>query len=220
MTIIVSKITKRIRGQCVLDDVSIRVDSGSIVGLSGINGSGKTMLMRAIAGLVKLDAGSIEVDGKVLWEESEFPNSIGILIENPEFLDSYTGFENLKMLSSIKGIASNDQVRQSIQEVGLDPFEKKKYKKYSLGMKQRLGIAAALMEKPDIILLDEPMNALDEVGISLVKGLILREKARGASIVLSCHDKTVLAELSDETYVMSDGRIVKHHVPKGPTSDE
>ena len=209
-TVILEHISKEIKNNLVTNDVSAVFSSGSIIGLRGINGSGKTMLMRLIAGLIHPTQGRILINGKQLWKEISFPDSIGILIENPSFLDSYSGFRNLKLLASVKKLISDDKIRQSIREVGLDPNDKKKYRKYSLGMKQRLGIAAALMEEPDIILLDEPTNALDTDGIALLKPLLQREKARGALIVLSCHDLSILRELSDEIYLLESGRIVDH----------
>lgn len=209
-TVILEHISKGIKNNLVINDVSAVFSSGSIIGLKGINGSGKTMLMRLIAGLIRPTQGRILINGKQLWKEISFPDSIGILIENPSFLESYSGFRNLKLLASVKELISDDKIRQSIREVGLDPNDKKKYRKYSLGMKQRLGIAAALMEEPDIILLDEPTNALDAEGIALLKPLLQREKERGALIVLSCHDLSILRELSDEIYFLESGRIVDH----------
>ena len=172
------------------------------------------MLMRAMAGLIKPNEGEIIVDGKTLWDDVSFPESIGMLIENPAFLDNYTGYQNLYMLASIKCIIDEESIRQTMREVGLNPLEKKKYRKYSLGMKQRLGIAAALMESPSIILLDEPTNALDAQGVEIAKKLILAEKDRGASIVISCHDKDILEYLSDEIYYMSEGCIIDHRISK------
>ena len=194
----------------VIQDVSVSFLSGRITGLRGINGSGKTMLMRLIAGLIRPTEGKVFINEKQLWKDISFPESMGLLIENPAFLDHYSGLQNLKLLASVKDVISEDQIRKTIQEVGLNPNDKKKYRKYSLGMKQRLGIAAALMEKPDIILLDEPTNALDSDGIALLRPLLQREKDRGALILLSCHDFSILEDLSDEIYMMESGRIVDH----------
>ncbi|MFQ7393760.1 MAG: ATP-binding cassette domain-containing protein [Lachnospira eligens] len=147
------------------DDVSLRMESGKIYGFRGKNGSGKTMLMRAIAGLIKV-TGTVDIDGRILGKDEMFPPSIGILIENPSFISNYTGFENLKTLASIRERIDDDKIRQTLTEVGLEPDDKRTFKKYSLGMKQRLGIAAAIMEDPDIIILDEPINALDDSELS------------------------------------------------------
>ena len=136
-----------------------------------MNGSGKTMLMRAISGLILPTSGKVYINDKELGRHISFPPSIGILIENPSFISNYTGFKNLKILASIQNRISDDEIRDAIRKVGLDPDDKRTFKKYSLGMKQRLGIAAAIMERPDIVILDEPINALDEAGAGLIKGL-------------------------------------------------
>lgn len=209
-TITLERVSKEIKNNLVIQDVSVSFLPGRITGLRGINGSGKTMLMRLIAGLIRPTGGKVFINEKQLWKDISFPENMGLLIENPAFLDHYSGLQNLKLLASVKDVISEDQIRKTIQEVGLDPNDKKKYRKYSLGMKQRLGIAAALMEKPDIILLDEPTNALDSDGITLLRPLLQREKDRGALILLSCHDFSILEDLSDEIYMMESGRIVDH----------
>lgn len=209
MTIEIQNLTKTISGVNILDNINLTMNPGVIIGLSGINGSGKTMLMRMISGLIKPTKGVIYIDGKRLWQDISFPESLGILIENPAFIDTYSGVQNLKMIASVKGNIVEEQVRDMIEKVGLDPNDKKKYRKYSLGMKQRLGIAAALMESPDIILLDEPTNALDSSGVELIKMLINKEKARGAYVVISCHDSAIMQELADEIYFMESGKVTK-----------
>lgn len=208
MLIEIEGVSKTIGKRCVIDNVSLNLESGKICGFKGINGSGKTMLMRLIAGLIKPDKGRIIIDGKVLWRDISFPESVGILIESPTFLDGLTGFKNLKTLASIKNIITDNDIRKSLSDVGLDPDLSKKYKAYSLGMKQRLGIAAAIMERPEVILLDEPTNALDGEGIELVKALIERERNRGALVVVSCHDESIISELSDEIVYLSEGKII------------
>lgn len=208
MLIEIEGVSKTIGKRCVIDNVSLNLESGKIWGFKGINGSGKTMLMRLIAGLIKPDKGRIIIDGKVLWRDISFPESVGILIESPTFLDGLTGFKNLKTLASIKNIITDNDIRKSLSDVGLDPDLSKKYKAYSLGMKQRLGIAAAIMERPEVILLDEPTNALDGKGIELVKALIERERNRGALVVVSCHDESIISELSDEIVYLSEGKII------------
>lgn len=174
----IENLVKTIKGNKVIDNITLTLTSPKIVGFKGINGSGKTMLMRLICGLIKPTDGTITINGKVLHKDISFPESVGILIENPAFLDGYSGFENLKMLASIKNIVKDYQIKDIIKAVGLNPDDKKHYKKYSLGMKQRLGIACALMESPDIIILDEPTNALDSDGITTVKELIVQKKRR------------------------------------------
>lgn len=203
----IDHVSKIIRNSEILRDISLEMDAGMIYGFEGYNGSGKTMLMRTIAGLIYPTEGEIYINDVRLTSRSEYPASIGILIENPAFLAGYTGLENLKILASIKNEITEDEIRQCITAVGLEPGDKRKYKKYSLGMKQRLGIAAAIMERPDILILDEPINALDKDGVEMVKRLILREKERGALVIVSCHDAGFLRSVSDRLYYIEQGKL-------------
>ena len=207
MYIELKNVTKKIRGVTVLDNVSLRMESGNIYGFKGKNGSGKTMLMRAVAGLIRVD-GIVDINGKIMGKDMMFPDSIGILIENPSFVAEYTGLKNLEMLACIKNKIEIEDIRHAMEQVGLDPDDKRTYKKYSLGMKQKLGIAAAFMEKPDIIILDEPINALDEAGAKQVHKILEEQKKRGALIIIACHDKEELEMLSDEIIEIYEGRIV------------
>lgn len=207
-TIKVENVTKKFKDNIVIDHVSMELQSGKVTGLRGINGSGKTMLMRLMCGLILPTEGRILIDEKELGKDMDFPESLGLLIENPAFLDNYAGFANLKMLATIKNTVTDEEIRESIAKVGLNPDDKKKYKKYSLGMKQRLGIAGAIMEKPDIVMLDEPTNALDTSGVEMLKRLVKEEKERGALVVITCHDTRILEELADEIYFMENGRVV------------
>lgn len=191
----------------VLKNINLTLESGKVIGLKGKNGSGKTMLMRAISGLILPTSGKVYINDKELGRQISFPPSIGILIENPSFISNYTGFKNLKILASIQNRISDDEIRDAIRKVGLDPDDKRTFKKYSLGMKQRLGIAAAIMERPDIVILDEPINALDEAGAGLIKGLLDELKANGSLIIIACHDTEELNYLSDEIYEIYDGEI-------------
>lgn len=209
MKIIVDDVTKIIKKACVVDHVSMELNSGEIVGLQGVNGSGKTMLMRLIAGLIFPSSGTITIGGKQLGKDMTFPEDMGILIENPAFLDSYSGFANLKFLASIRDRISDEEIRRTLERVGLEPDSRKKYRKYSLGMKQRLGIAGAILEAPELLILDEPTNALDTDGVELFRGILLEEKKRGALIVISCHDTAMLREFSDRIFHMESGRIVE-----------
>lgn len=194
----------------VLKNINLTLESGKVIGLKGKNGSGKTMLMRAISGLILPTSGKVYINDKELGRQISFPPSIGILIENPSFISNYTGFKNLKILASIQNRISDDEIRDAIGKVGLDPDDKRTFKKYSLGMKQRLGIAAAIMERPDIVILDEPINALDEAGAGLIKGLLDELKANGSLIIIACHDTEELNYLSDEIYEIYDGEITGH----------
>ena len=204
--IIISGISKTIKGTEILKNIDLKLRGGKIYGLYGSNGSGKTMLIRAVAGLIRIDNGSIIINGKQLHKETDFPESIGVVIETPQFWDGYTGFENLKMLASIKKQINDEAIRATLEKVGLDPGDKKTVKKYSLGMKQKLGIAQAIMESPDIILLDEPTNALDKKSTENIRGIIAEEAARGAIVVIASHVEADL-DICDIRYEMSDGEI-------------
>ncbi|MEE1327715.1 MAG: ATP-binding cassette domain-containing protein [Oscillospiraceae bacterium] len=199
--------TKYIRGALILDKVNVEFESGKIYGLQGPNGSGKTMLMRLVGGLIRPTSGEVYIDENKLGQSIDFPTSMGLLIENPAFLPNYTGLKNLELLAGIKGNVSLEQLRQTIRDVGLNPDDKRKYRKYSLGMKQRLGIAAAIMEKPDLILMDEPTNALDDTGVEQICQLLRRERDRGALILMACHDAAILEQMSDEIYTIYEGKV-------------
>jgi len=210
MYIEVENLTKIISKNTVLSNINIKMEQGKIYGLKGKNGSGKTMLMRAICGLMIPTEGRVIIDGKVLGKELSFPESIGALIESPGFISNYSGYKNLKILADIQGKISEEKIKQTISLVGLDPEDKKKFKKYSLGMKQKLGIAAAIMEDAKIIVLDEPTNALDENSIKNL-GEILRDlRDKGALIIISCHDSEELSYLSDEIFFIENGEMKKH----------
>lgn len=206
----IKNVTKTIHRQTVIREVSVSLESGKIYGFQGINGSGKTMLMRLISGLIRPTDGSIEISGKVLGRDITFPESIGLFLEKPAFLGSYSGFQNLKMLASIQNKIDDIRIRDTLSAVGLDPDDGKKYRKYSLGMKQRLGIAAAIAEEPDLIILDEPTNALDTDGIERLNNILASQRERGALVIISCHDRSILQKMSDEILLLESGRIAKH----------
>lgn len=208
MYIKITDVNKTIKKAPILRDINLEFTGGKVYGLIGKNGSGKTMLMRAICGLITPDSGIIDIDGKILGKDISFPESIGVLIENPSFIGNYTGFKNLKVLASIQNRIGDEQIRKALEDIGLDPDDKRTYRKYSLGMKQKLGIAAAVMENPDIIILDEPINALDDVSVEKVHDILEEQKKRGAVIIIACHDKEELDQLSDEIIEISDGRII------------
>ena len=210
MNIVVNNVTKVIKGITVIQDVSLELHSGTVYGLRGVNGSGKTMLMRLISGLIRPTKGTITIDGKQLGKDITFPPNVGLLIENPAFIDNYTALQNLKLIANIHRVVDETRIREDINEVGLDPDDKRKYKQFSLGMKQRLGIAGAVLENPELILIDEPTNALDTDGIEMVCKMILEQKERGALVILACHDFSVLKELSDEIYFVREGRVTPY----------
>ena len=210
MNIKVDNVTKIIKKVKVLDHVSLEFESGEITGLKGIKGSGKTMIMRIISGLIRPTEGQVFINGRELKKEMDFPESIGVLIDSPAFLDGYSAYDNLRYMASVKNKVSGEEIKDLLKKVELADAGKKKYKYFSLGMKQRLGIAAAIMEHPDIILIDEPTNALDSKGVEMVKCILQQEKERGALIVLTCHDYSVLKELSDSIYFIEEGRVVDY----------
>lgn len=209
MEINVKHVTKHIKKSPILNDVTISLHSGNIYGLQGPNGSGKTMLMRLVSGLIRPSTGEVWIDGKQLGKEMDFPSSVGLLIENPSFLPNYTGVKNLELLAKIQNRITITDICQVICDVGLNPADKRKYGKYSLGMKQRLGIAAAIMEQPELLLLDEPTNALDDDGIKKMCSLICRERDRGALVIMTCHDANILEHVSDEIFTLYEGRVEK-----------
>lgn len=212
MSIEVKHVTKRIRGVTILDDVSLNVANGAIVAIAGPNGSGKTMLMRLVAGLIAPDEGSVVVDGATIGIDRAFPENIGILIESPQFLSAYTGRTNLRFLASIRDKVGEDAIDRALEEVGLQKGDKRPFRKYSLGMKQRLGLAAAVMESPSALLLDEPSNALDGDGVRMLRELVLKERERGTAVLWACHDRELMESLSDEVYHLAEGRIDGHTV--------
>lgn len=205
--LIIHNLSKVIRDATVLNNISLEMEAGKVYGLRGKNGSGKTMLMRAICGLIVPTEGEIVIGGEQLGKDISFPRSVGALIENPAFIPTYTGLKNLQILASIQGRIGDERIRETLVQVGLDPDDKRKYKKYSLGMKQRLGIAAAIMENPRLVVLDEPINALDEKGVELVRGILQELKAAGSLIIVACHDREELDALSDEIFVLEDGKL-------------
>lgn len=213
MVIKVEKVCKTIKKIPVLTDINLQLESGKVYGLKGKNGSGKTMLMRAICGLIIPTSGSITIDGETLGKDISFPKSVGVLIENPSFIAGYTGMKNLQVLASIQKRVGNEEIRHTLEQIGLNPDDTRTYRKYSLGMKQKLGIAAAVMEKPDIVILDEPINALDESGAKQVREILKEQKERGAVCIIACHDSEELAFLSDEIIEIYEGKIVENNKP-------
>ena len=196
---------KSIKSRPILNNVSYNFEYGKIYGIYGHNGSGKTMLLRAIAGLLVPDSGSVVIDGKVLHKDMSFPPSIGIVIENMNLLPQYNAFDNLKILGKIKKTATDEDITTVLERVGLK--SDLKVKKFSLGMKQRLNIAQAVFEKQKIILLDEPTNALDNDGVQLIYKLLKEEKERGALVVITTHHKEDLEEICDVVLKMTEGEL-------------
>lgn len=203
----VQGVTKVFKGQAVLQNVSVDFAEGGIYGLTGRNGSGKTMLMRCICGFVPPTSGEIFVHGKRVLYGSDFPKGIGFIIESPGFLKSVSGLNNLKYLASINRIIDEAKIRAVMKTVGLDPDSRKPVGRYSLGMRQRLGIAQAIMEHPDILLLDEPMNGLDNSGVAEMRELLLQLKKEGKTMIITSHNHEDIEVLCDRVYEMDHGRL-------------
>jgi len=208
MNIEVRNFTKIIRKGTVLEDINLDFESGYIYGLTGQNGSGKTMLLRAIAGLIRPTSGEVIVDGLMLHKDISFPPNMGILIEKPTFMNYLTGYENLKFLAEIRNIVSYEKIEKYMQMFGLDPHSKKPVKKYSLGMKQKLGIIQAIMEDQQILILDEAFNALDESSVSTLRKLLQQYKNEGKLIILTSHNKEDIEVMCDYNYHISNGKIL------------
>ena len=207
MQISMLNVSKTIKRVPILENVSLNLESGTVYGLWGTNGSGKTMLLRLLAGLIRPTSGSISLDNQRLGKNMDFPPSMGLLIENPAFLPSLTGLENLKLLAEINARIKPRTIAQTLSSVGLDPRDPRKVKKYSLGMKQRLGLAAAVMESPDLILLDEPTNALDVDGCAMIAAQILQQRESGALVVVASHDRAFLQRVSDSIFCVENGHV-------------
>ena len=205
----IKNVTKQYGANKVLRDVSLTCEAGKIYGLIGRNGSGKTILLKCICGLVIPTSGEVHVWGQSVGKDVDFPENIGFIIESPGFLLQESGLSNLKHLASIRGKIGIDEIRKSIYTVGLDPDLKLHVGKYSMGMRQRLGIAQAIMEEPDLLVLDEPMNGLDNQGVEDIRSLLLSLKEKGVTIVLASHFKEDIAYLCDEVYQMDAGVLSK-----------
>lgn len=201
----VENVTKRIGDTEVLSNINMELESGKVYGLIGINGSGKSMLIRVLSGLVMPTEGYVEYSGKRLFQDMEVPEGLGVMIENEEMYSEFTGLKNLKFLAEINNKVTEEDIKKSMLRIGLDPMDKRTYKKYSLGMRQKLSIVQAIMEKQQYLLLDEPTNGLDEKSIELFHKIILEEKAKGCVILLASHSKEDIDKLCDTVYVMKNG---------------
>lgn len=209
MKINICNVSKEISGMEILKDINVEMTGGKIYGIQGVNGSGKTMLMRAICGLIRVNQGEISINEKVIGKDISFPESIGVLIENPGLIENYSAFDNLRTLADIRKIATDDEIKELLTKLGLNPNDKKKVKKYSLGMRQKVGIAAAFIENPDIIILDEPFNALDAKTSEILKKMIKEYINNDRIIVITCHDFAILNSICDEIIKMEEGCIVE-----------
>lgn len=209
MNIKVESLTKIIKGTTVLENISYEFTSGNIYGVVGKNGSGKTMLLRELAGLIHPTTGTVAVDGKRLHHDISFPPNLGLIIEKPEFISYLTGFENLKLLAEVKHTVSEKTIRDLMMMFPLDPCSKQSIKKYSLGMKQKIGIIQAIMENPDLLILDEPFNALDEDSVELLRGLLLQYQQEGKLIIITSHHKEDIDSICSHILLLQDGKLVQ-----------
>lgn len=196
----VENVCKSFGKQEVLKNISIKIPRGSIHGVVGNNGSGKTVLMKCICGFMHCDKGKVMVNGKQVGKDVDFPEDIGIIIETPGFISNLSGYKNLKILAALKGKIEKKEIRETLIKVGLNPDMKKHVSKYSLGMRQRLGLAQAIMENPSVLVLDEPFNGLDKYGVLEMRNLIKSLKKEGKSILLASHNAQDIEELCDFVY--------------------
>ena len=208
MELIVENINKTIDKKIILNDVSLKLRSGMIYGFVGRNGSGKTMLFRALSGLMSIDSGTVSLDGKVLHKDFDVLPDLGIMIENAGLYPQLSGFDNLKRLSSIRKKVNDNTIREYISTVGLDPDDKRPFRKYSLGMKQRLVFAQAIFEDQKILMLDEPTNAMDDSGVQMVRDILL-ERKKDSIILIASHNREDIDLLADEKYRVSNGQFIK-----------
>ena len=205
--IVVENVSKRFGDNLVLDDVSVNFEKGKIHGIIGRNGSGKTMLMKCICGFVPVTSGTITVEGKRVGKDIDIPHNMGIIIETPGFLNSYSGYNNLKFLAGINKKISKDRIVEIMELVKLDPANKKHVGKYSLGMRQRLGLAQALMKSPDILILEEPMNGLDQSGVNEMRDILSSLAKEGTTIIMANHNSEDIELLCDTVCEMELGKI-------------
>lgn len=207
----IEHLTKKFGKTAVLDDVTVNFRRGMIHGIIGRNGSGKTVLMKCICGFCTPTDGTVTVAGKIVGKDIEIPDNIGVIIETPGFVTNYSGYKNLKLLASVRNRISGEIIQETMTKTGLDFRSKKHVGKYSLGMRQRLGIAQAIMEAPDILILDEPMNGLDHDGVREMRELFLSLKEQGKTILLASHNREDIDILCDSVYEMDKGSLVKVH---------
>lgn len=205
----VENVSKSYKNTKVLDNINIAFERAKIHGIIGRNGSGKTVLLKTICGFIHPDKGRVVVDGKIIGHDIDFPQNIGAIIEAPGFLPTISAYKNLEYLASLRGIIGKEEIRNAIVTVGLNPDDKKHVGKYSLGMKQRIGLAQAIMENPDILILDEPMNGLDNNGVSEMRDLLLHFKAEGKTIVLVSHNSEDISMLCDTVCKMDKGVLIR-----------
>ncbi len=204
----IKNVKKYFKTEKALDGVSISFEKGKIYGIIGRNGSGKTVLLKLLCGFMEITDGSIEIEGKRLGKDIEIPASLGVIIETPGFIKEYSGLANLKFLAGLSGRYLTSDLEKVMEQVGLDPKSKKRVSKYSLGMRQKLGIAQAVMDNPDILVLDEPTNGLDKKSVDEFRKLMLEYRSKGKTIILASHSADDIRILCDVVYELSEGKLV------------
>ena len=202
------KVDKKIKDKSILNNISIHINKGNCVGFIGHNGSGKSMLLKSICGFTPISNGEILVDENKIKFGENFIKNAGIIIEQPSFINHLTAFENLVILADIRKIINKEEILQTLEEVGLSHAKDQKVKEFSLGMKQRLRIAQAIMEKPEVLILDEPFNGLDKESITEVQNILIEQKNSGVTIILTSHDERQINLLCDEVYEFNRGALI------------
>ncbi len=210
MTLTAQNITKILNKKTVLDDISVQLESGKVYGFVGHNGCGKTMLFRALVGLIRVNSGTVSLDDKILGKDFSVLPNVGIMLENVGLYPNLTGMQNLQLLADLNKKIGKEEVAQALTRVGLEPKDRRIYLQYSLGMKQKLALAQAIMEKPDILILDEPSNALDAEGVETFRCIVNEERQRGTMILLASHNQEDITALADEIFEMENSRIIRH----------
>ena len=205
--IVIKNLTKKFKEAVVLDNVNISFEKGKVHGLIGRNGSGKTMLMKSICGIVPPTSGEIVVGGKRIGKDTDIPKNVGVIIETPGFIPNYSAYSNLKFLAALNNRIGKNEIRNAIKSVGLDPDDKKRVGKFSLGMRQRLGLAQAIMEDPELPILDEPMNGLDKDGVADMREYLLALKKQGKTLLIASHSAEDIDILCDTVCEMDKGRL-------------
>lgn len=203
-----TNVTKKINDETVLNDINLKIDQSKIIGFVGTNGSGKTMLFRAILGLIKISSGQVILKGQEVGLNTERQVNVGAIIETPGFIKSYTALKNLQYLASIKNIVGKDEIIAAMKVFDLEKVKDKKVKKFSLGMRQKLAIVQAFMEKQELLVLDEPTNGLDKESVQIFENLMKQLRARGVTVLLASHDDRVIKSVADKYYQIDGGKIV------------
>lgn len=203
-----NNITKRFNGQTIFENINMNIEKGKTVGLIGGNGSGKSVLFKIVCGMVKPDQGTVTINGIQLGDKIDFPQNVGVFINSPGFIGIYSGFKNLKFLADIKNEISDGQICDAMIKVGLDPNNKNKVDNYSLGMKQKLGLAQAIMENQEILVLDEPFNSLDFQTYNDVKEIIQSLQSEAKTILLTSHNYADIEQLCDEVYIIENHKVI------------